>query len=125
MPPMIAVVLTPPIAETKVRRPSDPCISLRTSWKKDIGLRGPFDSSTTPAAENDQTSHVGQHSATPWPTFQPHAARWPGDQQKDERQDRRDNQGQQKSPGEAHPALAAAQPNQNGEYQVREEKRER
>jgi hypothetical protein len=36
------VVLSPPMAETKVSRPSEPCISRRTSWKKDITLRRPF-----------------------------------------------------------------------------------
>src|SRR4029079_310021 len=40
--PMIEVVLSPPLAETKVSRPSEPCISRRTSWKKDITLRRPF-----------------------------------------------------------------------------------
>src|SRR5215467_5694548 len=122
IPPMMAVVLTPPIAETKASRPREPCISLRTSWKKDIGLRGPLNSSR---AANHQSRHARKHSATPCTAFRPHAARRPGDQQDHQRQDWGDYERQQKRPGEPHPALAAAQPNQNAEYQVRDQKRER
>src|SRR5215207_2721944 len=121
----MAVVLTPPMPDTKTSRPIEPCISLRTSWKKDIRLRGPFDSSRAPVTANDQTSHARRHSATPWPTFQLHATRRSGDQQDQQRQDRSDRQGQQKRPGKSHSALAAAKPNQNRKYQVHDEKRER
>src|SRR2546430_2584427 len=113
------------MADTKTSRPMEPCISLRTSWKKDIRLRRPFDSSIAPVAANVQTSHARQHSTTPWTAFQLHAARWTGDQQDQQCQNRSDNQGQQKCPGKSHSALAAAQPDQNGKYQVHDEKRER
>src|SRR3954467_13435550 len=43
--PLIAVVLTPPMADTKASRPSKYFISWRTSWKKDIRLRRPHYSS--------------------------------------------------------------------------------
>src|SRR5258705_7933960 len=124
MAPIMAVVLTPPIADTKTSRPKEPCISLRTSWKKDIRLRGPFDSSRTSVAANDQTSHARQHSTTPWAAFQLYAARWSGDQQNQQRQNRSDDQGQQKCPRESHSALAAAKPNQNRKQQIHDKKRE-
>src|SRR6185295_668234 len=122
---IMAVVLTPPMADTKTSRPREPCISLRTSWKKDIRLRRPFDSSTAPVTANVQTSHARQHSTTPWAAFQLHTARWPGDQQDEQRQNRGDHQRQQKRSGKSHSALAAAKPNQNRKYQVHDEKRER
>src|SRR4051812_27493702 len=87
--PMIAVVLTPPIAETNVIRPREPCISLRTSWKKDIGLRGPFNSSGT---ANHQTRYARQHSATPYTAFRLHTTHRSGDQQHYQRQDRGDDE---------------------------------
>jgi hypothetical protein len=128
--PMIAVVLTPPMADTNARRPSEPCISRRTSWKKDIRLRRPLyssrilDASGRPPAASGATDQIvlsrqfgapGHFSAT----------RWSGDEQQKQRQQRRDGQGQKERTGKSHPALAAAETNEETEDQVRCQARKR
>jgi hypothetical protein len=60
--PMMAVVLRPPMADTNTSRPSEPSISRRTSWRKDIRLRRPFDSSRMPIAV---TGLARKHLAAP------------------------------------------------------------
>ena len=63
--PMMAVVLRPPMADTNTSRPSEPSISRRTSWRKDIRLRRPFNSSRMPITVIAGTGRARKHLAAP------------------------------------------------------------
>ena len=104
---MIAVVLRPPMADTKTSRPSEPSISRRTSWKKDIRLRRPSGVGQTPSLQYSYDApHL--HSIAPRVTFQFHCAtRWPGDEKHYECNDRSNHQRKKEGTGESHPALTA------------------
>src|SRR5262245_53285822 len=95
----MSVVLRAAIAATNVSSVSDPCISRRTRFRKD--MRATTWSVSAPAGCRSPRTHslaacAAEASIALRAVFHFGAARWPGDQQHDEGEHRRDEDRQQK-----------------------------